>query len=344
MTSVTLSLGEVEELARRCLLANGCDGPNAAAVAANVSAAERDGSHSHGLFRLPGYVASLRSGKVNGKANPRVDTKEGSLPPGVVRVDGDGGYAPLAHERSRPLLAERARAQGVAALALVNVHHFSALWVKVEAAAREGLAVFACTVYTPSVAPAGAREAFCGTNPIAFGWPRGPGRPPLVFDQATAAMARGEVAIAARDGRTLPPGVGLGPDGQPSTDPKAVLEGVLLPFGGYKGSALAMMAELLSAGLIGEGFSFEAARYDQKDGGPPRGGEFMLALDPAGFGDPEGWLAHAEGFFAELTALEGVRLPGDRRYANRARSPQEGVQVPEDLHERILELTATAET
>ena len=338
MTGVALSLTEVEELARRCLLANGCDRANADAVAATVTAAERDGAHSHGLFRMPGYIASLRSGKVNGRADPKAEV----ISPAVVRVDGDGGYAPLAHERSRPFLIERARDQGLAALALVKVHHFSALWVEVEALAREGLVAFACTAYTPSVAPAGAREAFFGTNPIAFGWPRGDGRPPMVFDQATAAMARGEVMIAARDGHELPPGVGLGPDGQPSRDPEQVLKGVLLPFGGYKGSTIAMMVELLSAGLIGEGFSFEAARYDTKDGGPPRGGEFMLALDPNRFGDADGWQAHAEGFFDGLTALDGVRLPGDRRYANRARSPQDGVEIPESLHEKILELTATA--
>ena len=338
MTKAALTLSEVEELARLCLQANGCDEANAGAVAATVTAAERDGSHSHGLFRMPGYVASLRSGKVNGRADPKAEV----ISPAVVRVDGDGGYAPLAHERSRPFLVERAREQGLAALALVNVHHFSALWVEVEALAGEGLVAFACTAYTPSVAPAGAREAFFGTNPIAFGWPRGDGRPPMVYDQATAAMARGEVMIAARDGHELPPGVGLGPDGQPSRDPEQVLKGVLLPFGGYKGSTIAMMVELLSAGLIGEGFSFEAARYDTKDGGPPRGGEFMLALDPNRFGDADGWQAHAEGFFAGLTALDGVRLPGDRRYANRARAPEDGVEIPESLHEKILELTATA--
>ena len=165
----------------------------------------------------------------------------------------------------------------------------------------------------------------------------------MVYDQATAAMARGEVMIAARDGHQLPPGVGLGPDGQPSRDPNEVLKGVLLPFGGYKGSAIAMMVELLCAGLIGEGFSFEAAQYDSKDGGPPRGGEFILAMDPDRFGDAEGWQAHAEGFFAGLTALEGVRLPGDRRYANRARTPRDGVEIPASLHKKILELTATAE-
>jgi delta1-piperideine-2-carboxylate reductase len=337
MSDVALSLDEVEDLARRCLLANGCDAANAGAISATVTAAERDGAHSHGLFRMPGYVASLRSGKVNGKADPKAET----LSPGVVRMDGDGGYAPLAHERSRPLIAERARAQGVAALALVNIHHFSALWVEVEALARDGLAAFACTAYTPSVAPAGAREPFFGTNPVAFGWPRGD-RPPLVFDQATAAMARGEVMIAARDGHELPPGVGLDAAGQPTTDPNEVLKGVLLPFGGYKGSSIAMMVELLCAGLIGEGFSFEAAQYDPKDGGPPRGGEFMLAMDPARFGDPDGWLAHAEGFFAGLAALDGTRLPGDRRYGNRERTPTTGVSIPQSLHDKILELSEPA--
>jgi delta1-piperideine-2-carboxylate reductase len=334
MSDVSLTLDEVRALARRCLLANGCDEANADAVAATITAAEGDGSHSHGLFRLPGYVASLRSGKVNGKASPSATT----VSPGVVRVDGDGGYAPLAHQHSRPLLVERARAQGIAALALVRIHHFSALWVEVEALAREGLAAFACTAYTPSVAPAGASKPFFGTNPIAFAWPRGDGRPPMVFDQATAAMARGEVMIAARDGKTLAPGVGLGPDGQPTTDPNEVLKGVLLPFGGYKGSAIAMMVELLCAGLIGEGFSFEAAQYDSKDGGPPRGGEFILAMDPARFGDPDGWHAHAESFLNGLSALDGARLPGDRRYANRARTPDEGVRIPASLHEKIVGL------
>ena len=67
----------------------------------------------------------------------------------------------------------------------------------------------------------------------------------------------------------------------------------------------------------------------------------MLALDPARFGDAQGWLSHAEGFFAELTALEGVRLPGDRRYANRERTPSAGVAIPEALHNKILDLTQT---
>lgn len=132
MDKVQLSLNAVFELANRCLLVNGCNMENAEAVAAVILAAERDGSSSHGLFRLPGYVASLRSGKVDGNAAPEIER----LAPGVLQVDGGGGYAPLALQVGRPVLIEAAQLQGLAALALTNVHHFGALWIEVEARAR----------------------------------------------------------------------------------------------------------------------------------------------------------------------------------------------------------------
>ncbi len=337
--TVTMTLDEVLALARNCLSANGCDDDNANAVAATISAAERDGAASHGLFRLPGYVASLRSDKVDGAAKPVIE----KLAPGVVRADGNGGFAPLALEAGRKPLIECARSQGIGALALTNIHHFAALWIEVEALAQNGLAAFAFTAYKPALAPAGSTQPLFGTNPMAFGWPRGD-KPPMVFDQASAAMARGEIMIAARDGHELPAGVGVDKDGNETTDPSAILEGgAILPFGGYKGSAIAMMVELLVAGLIGQDFSFEAAVNDNNDGGPPRGGELMLAIDPAHFGDPDGWLEHAESFFKRYYSLEGTRLPADRRYANRVQNIKTGVEVRTDLRDKILDLTVGQE-
>jgi len=332
--SVPMTLDEVLALARDCLSANGCDDNNANAVAATVTAAERDGAASHGLFRIPGYVASLRSGKVNGAAKPVVE----KLAPAVVRADGNGGYAPLALEAGRGPLIDCTRSQGVGALALTNIHHFAALWIEVEAIAESNLVAFAFTAYKPALAPAGSTQPLFGTNPMAFGWPRGD-KPPMVFDQASAAMARGEIMIAARDGHALPAGVGVDNDGNPTTDPNAILDGgAILPFGGYKGSAIAMMVELLVAGLIGQDFSFEAALNDNNDGGPPRGGELVLAIDPAHFGDPDGWLRHAERFFERYNSLQGTRLPADRRYTNRAHNTKNGVSVRKDLRDKIVSL------
>ena len=333
--TVTLTLAEVDRLARRCLEAAGADARNAAAVAGVITRAERDRAVSHGLFRLPGYCASLRSGKVDGAARPEVHR----LAPSVVQVHGRDGFAPLALEVGREPLIERARAQGVAALALVRTFHFQSLWAEIEPLCEAGLVALACTAYKPVVAPAGAKAAFFGTNPLAFGWPRGD-KQPMIVDMATSAMARGEIQVAARDGHAVPEGAGLDRDGAATTDPAAILQGgVQLPFGGYKGSAIAMMVELLCAGLVGERFSFEAGEADVEDGGPARGGEFVLALDPAAFGDGRDRLVHAEGFFARFQALDGgPRLPADRRYAARAETPADGVAVPATLHAELQRL------
>lgn len=328
--TVTLTLEEGFQLAVDAFLANGCDRRNAEAVARNMMRAEGDRCASHGLFRLPGYLSSLKNGKINGHADPKLI----DLAPGALKVDGDGAMAPVAHEVGYEPLIDRARSQGIAALALTRVHHFSALWVEVERLCDAGLVGFAFTAYKPVVTPGGGTQALYGTNPMAFGWPR-PGKDPVIFDQASSAKARGEIQIAARDGHEVPPGTGIGPDGKETTDPNEILKGAQLPFGGYKGANIAMMVELLVAGLIGEWFSFEAAENDAEDGGPPRGGEFMMAIDPARFGDADGWAEHSEAFFARFLGIPGTRLPAGRRYKNRQETPDSGITIPTSLHDKI---------
>ncbi len=327
MANQMMTVADIQQLVIDCFTANGCDIDNAAALARTISFAERDGSASHGLFRLPGYIASLRSGKVDGCAQPTVER----ISPSVIRVDGKRGYAPLALERGRAALIEAAKENGIAAMALVNVHHFAALWVEVEPIAEAGCCAMAFTTYKPAVVPAGAKQPLFGTNPMCFGWPRGD-QPPMVFDQASASMARGEVMIAARDGHDVPLGTGVDAAGNPTTEPQKIIDGgALLPFGGHKGSTIAMMIELLVAGLTGMDFSFEAQKNDNNDGGPPNGGEFMLAIDPNRFGDADNWLQHSESFLERLAGMEGAHMPGNRRYANRAKSAAEGIAVSDTL-------------
>ena len=306
-----LSLDKIYHLAFNVFSNHGCDKDNATALARTVTNAERDGSLSHGLFRIPGYLASLKSGKVKGDAQPIIEQNLNS----VITVDGNFGYAPLSLEKGLPVLADAAKQSGIAVMRLINSHHFAALWPETEFLAEKGLSGIACTVYKPAVAPAGASKAFFGTNPISFSWPR-LNKTPLVFDMATSTLAMGDVQIAAIEGHPVPHGTGLGPDGKPSDDPTEILKGVLLPFGGYKGSAISLMVELLAAGMTGESFSYEAEKTDNNDGGPPKGGELVLAINPelvAG----KGWADHSEDFFDNLKAIDGVRLPGERRHKNR---------------------------
>ena len=332
--SVRMTLDEVHALATDAFLANGGSPAQSRAVADTVTAAERDECRSHGLFRVPGYVASIRSGKVNAGAEPKAER----LAPGVVKVDGCNGFAPLALEVGREPLIERARELGIAALAVTNTHHFAALWPETEALAERGLVGFAYVAAMSYVAPAGGTKPLYGTNPMSFAWPRGGGRPPLVFDQASSASARGEIMIHQRDGEPIPEGWGIDADGNPTTDPAAALAGAQLPFGGYKGASIALMIELLAGALVGDLFSFEASEADPGDGGPPRGGELVIAIDPAKLsagGDP---LRHAEALFARILEQDGARLPSDRRYAARQRTPLEGVTIPRSLYDTIRDL------
>jgi delta1-piperideine-2-carboxylate reductase len=309
MDKIRMTLGDCRELAIEVLTRHDCDEPNASAIAATITGAERDRCHSHGLFRLPGYVTSLKNGKVNGRAAPRVER----LAPSVVRVHGDRGFTPLALEVGRAPLAEAARETGMAALAITRTHHFAALWPETQALAEMGF-----------------------TNPMSFAWPRRD-KPPMAFDQASAAMARGEIQITLRDGRQVADGVGIDAEGNPTNDPQAILDGAQLPFGGYKGGSIALMIDLLAGPLIGEVCSFEAGEQDNGDGGAATGGELVLALDPARFGGEDA-VDHGERLFARMLAQEGVRLPGDRRLIARAETPEAGIEVPQALHEKIEEL------
>jgi delta1-piperideine-2-carboxylate reductase len=312
MATVALKLDEIFDLAKKTLSANSCDDETASILADLIMKAERDGSLSHGLFRLPAYVSGLKSGKINGKARPEVK----KISPSVIKVLGNNCLAPMVLNKGLPELIKTAKENGVAVLAINNSHHMAAMWPETEAVAEEGLVAFACTSYKPAVAPAGAIKPLFGTNPISFAWPR-PGKTPVVFDMATASMAMGEVQVAKREGHKVPLGTGLTKDGKDTTDPAEIADGgVLLPFGGYKGSGIAMMVELLAGALVGDNFSFETSAKDNNDGGPPSGGEFILAISPEKISG-SGWDRHADEFFNKMKSFEGVRLPGERRHKNR---------------------------
>ena len=332
MARISLSLQEIQDLAKKTLLANNCDDETASILSDLIMKAERDGSLSHGLFRLPAYVSGLKSGKINGKGRP--DVKK--ISPSVIKVEGNNCLAPIVLNKSIPELVKTTKETGVAVLAITNSHHMAAMWPETEMIAEEGLVAFACTSYKPSVAPAGAIKPLFGTNPISFAWPR-PEKTPVVYDMATASMAMGEVQVAKREGHKVPLGTGLNKDGNDTTDPGEIVDGgVLLPFGGYKGSAIAMMVELLAGALVGDNFSFETAAKDKNDGGPPSGGEFILAISPDKLSG-NNWDKHSDEFFNKMKSMEGVRLPGERRHKNRLdKGPR---NINEELVNKIKSLS-----
>ncbi|MFJ2457460.1 Ldh family oxidoreductase [Pseudomonas neuropathica] len=334
--SSSLSLEALTQLLETIFLRHGTSAEVARVLAANCAGAERDGAHSHGVFRIPGYVSTLNSGWVNGHAVPQVE----DVASGFVRVDAGNGFAQPALAAARSLLVEKARSAGIAVLAIRNSHHFAALWPDVEPFADEGLVALSVVNSMTCVVPHGADRPLFGTNPIAFAAPRA-GAAPIVFDLATSAIAHGDVQIAARKGERLPAGMGLDSLGQPTQDPKAILEGgALLPFGGHKGSALSMMVELLAAALTGGNFSFEFDWANHPGAKTPWTGQLLIVIDPSkaagqSFAERSGELVR------QMHSVGLKRLPGDRRHWQRSKSLAEGIVLDAQTLAQLRELAGT---
>lgn len=317
-----IAFGDLSDLIARVFIANGVSSGNASILAANCAGCERDGSLSHGVFRVPGYVASLRSGWVDGHAVPAVEAAANAF----LRVDARNGFAQPALAAAMPHLLDLVATSGAAVLAMRDSHHFSALWPDVEPLAERGLVALSMVSGLACVVPPGGRKVVYGTNPLAFATPVA-GASPLVFDFATSALSNGDLRIAAREGRTLEPGCGIDSDGRPTNQPDAILNGgALLPFGGHKGAAIALMVEVLASALTGGQFSAEVDFTGHPGAETPRTGQLLIVIDPSRQSG-QGFAARVRSLMETVRGSGDVRLPSDRRYHARARSEREGISI-----------------
>lgn len=324
-----LSLDAVEHVAQDRLTARGASSEVARSVARSVRRAEADDIRSVGLGYLPTYLTHLSTGKVHGRAVPKVETPRAAC----VTVDAAHGFAHPAFDAGLPALLEAVRRCGTASLAIRRSYSIGVLGHPAEDIARAGFVALALSNSPPNIAPWGGRRPLFGTNPVACAVPRD-GLSPLVIDQATSTVTKVTLVAAARRGEPIPMTWALDPDGQPTSDPAAALKGSMLGFGGAKGAHLALIVDLLSAGLTGAHFSKDASPYAMADGPPPGVGQLVIAFDPAAFAP--GFLDRIEDLVAAVQAEDGVRLPGDRRLAARSTAEREGVFVDDALLAEIM--------
>jgi delta1-piperideine-2-carboxylate reductase len=320
---ITLTPTELTQKVEAIFLAANLTPAQGAAMARTIVAGERDACKSHGIYRIEGCLRTLKQGKVNPAAVPELSLDASA----IVRVDAKGGFSCAAFELGAPVLAERAKALGLAALVINDCNHFSALWSEVETLTAKGLAAIAMCPSYATVAPAGGSKPLMGTNPLAFGWPRGKNAP-YVYDFATSVVARGEIELHRVAGKPLPEGWAVDRNGEPTTDPTAALEGAMLPFGGHKGSAISIMIELLAGVMIGDKTSPEALAFLGATNIAPRHGELIIAFCPDRFSAHKGGLkaSQAEALFDAVLA-QGARLPSARRFAARAKSNETGIHL-----------------
>ncbi|MEX0853244.1 MAG: Ldh family oxidoreductase [Bauldia sp.] len=334
MSDARLSLAAAEALVAGALRRCRTTEANASSVARALVAAEANGLKGHGLSRVPSYAAQAKVGKVDGAAAPTVSLAR----PGVLTVDAAHGFAYPALDLAVDRLPEIASRRGIAAAATRRSHHCGAAGHPVERLAERGLVALLFANTPSAIAPWGGSHGLFGTNPIAFACPL-PGSSPLVVDLSLAKVARGNIVAARQNGEPIPEGWALDAEGRPTTDPYAALRGTMLPLGDAKGTVLALMVELLAAGLTGANYASEASSFLDAAGPPPGTGQLIIALDPDAFGG-EAVVSRFGVLAAAVESEPGARLPGSRRLAARAKAHAEGLTVSTRLRAEIEALGA----
>jgi len=329
------SSSQLFDLAVRVMLAAGATQRSADATARALVYADERGLSSHGVARLPMYVAQLRNGRVDPKAEPTIVRSRHA----AVLIDAADGMAYPACELAVDTLIRIARESGSAVASVTRSHHFGAGACHLEAIASAGMVGLAFS-NTPAAMPAwGGRHPVFGTNPVAAVFPRREG-PPLMIDLSLSNVARGKIMVAARENRPIPEGWATTRDGQPTTDAKAALDGMMLPFGGAKGAMLALTVELLAAALAGANFGHEAGSFLTEDGGKSRVGHLFWAIDPDALAGSDVYLSRVDALVEAMLDDHDVRLPGQRRADLANAAARDGIEIPDALLAQLQALAA----
>lgn len=276
MTDKTrISISDAKALIHAALSASSVSGAVCTSVAAAFVAAEAEGQSGHGFSRLSDHAAQARSGKTNTNAKISTTLRR----PASLLIDADQGFAFPALDTALSVGLPVADTMGIAIMAIANSHHCGALSVQVERIANAGMIGLMVANAPKVIAPWAAKDPFFGTNPIAFGTPRANGVP-LVIDMSLSKVARGKVMNAYKTSQPIPLGWALDADGNPTTVAKAALDGIMLPIGEAKGTALTLMVEILATAFTDCAFSHQAGSFFTADGPVPRLGQTLIAIRP----------------------------------------------------------------
>ena len=314
-----MSLEEAERLCIDAALAAGASAPAAESIAKAAVAADAEGQPTVGLAHFVDYLDALDAGRIDGTATPLISRPA----PAIILSDAGGGTAHLGFDMAFEDLVAVAETFGVAIFSQTNAYTAGALGWFAGRLAQRGLVGLAATNGPALLAGSGTTKPVFCTNPLAFAAPTEHG-PTLLIDQASSATAFVNIRAAAERGETIPEGWALGSDGQPTTDPRAAMRGALVAFGGSRGANIALMVEVLAAGLSGANWSLDAPSFAEGEESPGSG-LFVLAIDPRLFA---GDFARRTGRHLDrLSKQFGLHVPGEAKAKQRTKSDRDGVAV-----------------
>ena len=206
----------------------------------------------------------------------------------------------------------------------------------IETLARQGFIALSMGNGPQAIAPWGGKRGLFGTNPIGFAAPRDDAEP-LVIDMSLSKVARGKINVAAQADEPIPDDWAFDAEGHPTIDAKAAMAGTMAPMGDAKGAQLVLMVEILSGALSASCFGYESSSYFTAEGDPPRAGQFMLGIDPGPFSNCQ-FASRLEDLIGAIEEQPGTRLPGQRRFALRAKAEASGITIPHALNEALMAL------
>lgn len=324
---------EAVEVATAAFTTHGVSEADAHLTADVLVSADARGKHSHGLLRLPRFLRGVEYGNVDPAGEIRVVAERG----GAAAIAGGSRLGPVVASEAVAEALDRAAEYGVGAVGVHDSNHLGMLGYYTDELRRAGYVGIAMTNTEPAMPPHGGAEPVLGTNPIAVGLPTDP---PFNLDMSTSAIARGTIERKKEAGESLPEGVALDSAGNPTTDPSAALEGTILPFGGPKGSGLAIAVEVLAGTLVGAATGTDVTgTYHTED--PCTKGDLFVAVDPAAMGVPD-FAERASAFLTDLkdseraSGVDEIRLPGEESV--RRDRTNSTVAVADDLWQDVLSL------
>lgn len=312
------------------LVANGVPKENATIISNCLLQADLRGVDTHGANRIPSYIERIRNKILDPTATPILD----QVTPVVASVDAKNGFGFVAAHMAMTRAIEMGKEFGIGMVSVKHSNHYGmAAWMVQQAVDAEMMSL----VFTNSSAAQpvwGGRTKRMGVSPLACGAPGGTDGRPFIIDMAPSIAARGKVYKAQRRGEKIPLDWALDKDGKPTDDPARALEGVMLPMGGPKGSALSIMMDVFSGVLSGSAYAGHVGGpYDFSK--PADVGHFIVAIKPDLFLSLEDFKSRMEYLYQRVVTSEKaagvdrIYFPGEIELLNKEKRLKEGVPFTE---------------
>ena len=299
-------------------------------IADTLVQADLWGHQSHGVLRLGWYLDRLRNGVMKPVTQPEFVVDAGA----IAVIDGHDGVGHVLTALATREAIKRAKAHGIAAVAVRNSNHFGTCMYYTRMGVQEGCVMLLTSNGGPAMAPWGGRKKIIGTNPWSVAAPAGR-HPPLVVDMANTGVARGKIYLARQKRQTIPLGWAINAAGEPTIDPQEAIDGIILPMAEHKGYAIATMIDMLSGVLTGSGF-LSAVHSPYKTAEKSNCGHLMIALNIEAFQPLAEFNARMERFIGEIKAVplakgfDEVFYPGEMEARNDSKNREEGLDLPAD--------------